>query len=86
LGVVNRTKNNKVTEGKPEINLIASCNDVNRLNEAKKLELLTDIGGKFWEEAPSFRKPVLMMRDTAERPKALEAVTVKLISWEDRIL
>jgi len=42
------------------------------------LELLTDIGGKFGEEAPSLGKP--MMRDTAERPKALESGTVKLIS------
>lgn len=31
------------------------------------------------EEAPSLGKPVLVMRDTTERPEALEAGTVKLV-------
>ncbi|MHA8051665.1 non-hydrolyzing UDP-N-acetylglucosamine 2-epimerase [Aquirufa sp. ROCK-SH2] len=40
--------------------------------------LLTDSGG-IQEEAPSLGKPVLVMRDTTERPEALEAGTVKLV-------
>ena len=40
--------------------------------------LLTDSGG-VQEEAPSLGKPVLVMRDTAERPEAVEAGTVKLV-------
>lgn len=40
--------------------------------------LLTDSGG-IQEEAPSLGKPVLVMRDTTERPEAIDAGTVKLV-------
>jgi len=40
--------------------------------------VLTDSGG-IQEEAPSFGKPVLVLRDTTERPEAVEAGTVKLV-------
>ena len=40
--------------------------------------ILTDSGGA-QEEAPSLGKPVLLMRDTTERPEAVEAGTVKLV-------
>lgn len=40
--------------------------------------ILTDSGG-IQEEAPSLGKPVLVMRDTTERPEAVEAGTVKLL-------
>ncbi len=40
--------------------------------------VLTDSGG-IQEEAPSFGKPVLVMRDTTERPEAVDAGTVKLV-------
>jgi UDP-N-acetylglucosamine 2-epimerase (non-hydrolysing) len=40
--------------------------------------VLTDSGG-IQEEAPSLGKPVLVMRDTTERPEAIEAGTVKLV-------
>lgn len=39
---------------------------------------MTDSGG-IQEEAPSLGKPVLVMRDTTERPEALDAGTVKLV-------
>ena len=48
--------------------------------------VLTDSGG-IQEEAPGLGKPVLVMRDTTERPEALEAGTVKLVGTNyDRII
>lgn len=44
----------------------------------KSYFIITDSGG-IQEEAPSLGKPVLVMRDTTERPEALEAGTVKLV-------
>lgn len=44
----------------------------------KAYVLLTDSGG-IQEEAPSLGKPVLVMRDTTERPEAVDAGTVKLV-------
>ena len=44
----------------------------------KSTVVLTDSGG-IQEEAPGLGKPVLVMRDTTERPEALSAGTVKLV-------
>lgn len=43
--------------------------------------VLTDSGG-IQEEAPGLGKPVLVMRDTTERPEALDAGTVKLVGTD----
>ena len=45
--------------------------------------ILTDSGG-IQEEAPSLGKPVLVMRDTTERPEAVEAGTVKLVGTDEK--
>lgn len=48
--------------------------------------VLTDSGG-IQEEAPGLGKPVLVMRDTTERPEAVEAGTVKLVGTDyDKIM
>ena len=47
----------------------------------KSSVVLTDSGG-IQEEAPGLGKPVLVMRDTTERPEALEAGTVKLVGTD----
>ena len=52
----------------------------------KSYLVLTDSGG-IQEEAPGLGKPVLVMRDTTERPEALEAGTVKLVGTDyDKIV
>ena len=52
----------------------------------KSTIVLTDSGG-IQEEAPGLGKPVLVMRDTTERPEALEAGTVKLVGTSyDKII
>ena len=52
----------------------------------KSTIVLTDSGG-IQEEAPGLGKPVLVMRDTTERPEALEAGTVKLVGTDyDKIM
>ena len=47
--------------------------------------ILTDSGG-IQEEAPSLGKPVLVMRDTTERPEAIEAGTVKLVGTNTKTI
>ena len=44
--------------------------------------ILTDSGG-IQEEAPSLGKPVLVMRDTTERPEGIEAGTLELVGTEE---
>ena len=52
----------------------------------EKAELiLTDSGG-IQEEGPSLGKPVLVMRDTTERPEAVEAGTVLLVGTNENLI
>lgn len=47
--------------------------------------ILTDSGG-IQEEAPSLGKPVLVMRDTTERPEGIEAGTLKLVGTNEEVI
>ena len=52
---------------------------------AKSYMILTDSGG-IQEEAPSLGKPVLVMRDTTERPEGIKAGTLKLVGTDENII
>ena len=51
----------------------------------KSYIILTDSGG-IQEEAPSLGKPVLVLRDTTERPEGVEAGTLKLVGTNENVI
>lgn len=52
---------------------------------ARSYLILTDSGG-IQEEAPSLGKPVLVMRDTTERPEGVKAGTLKLVGTDEEVI
>lgn len=52
---------------------------------ARSYLILTDSGG-IQEEAPSLGKPVLVMRDTTERPEGIAARTLKLVGTDEEVI
>ena len=74
LGKIPRVHLIEPLQYEPFINLMQRCYLV-----------LTDSGG-MQEEAPSLGKPVLVLRDTTERPEAVEAGTVKLVGTDRGIV
>ena len=61
-----------------------SYNDFARAMDASSI-MLTDSGG-VQEEAPSLGKPVLVLRETTERPEAVEAGTVRLVGTDEQLI
>ncbi len=73
---------NKVFKGMDRIKLIEPLEVHDMHNFQNKAYLvLTDSGG-LQEEAPSLGKPVLVLRDTTERPEGIEAGTLKLVGTD----
>ncbi|MBE6708459.1 MAG: UDP-N-acetylglucosamine 2-epimerase (non-hydrolyzing), partial [Ruminococcaceae bacterium] len=52
---------------------------------ARSYMILTDSGG-IQEEAPSLGKPVLVMRDTTERPEGIDAGTLRLVGTDESVI
>ncbi|MBD5431366.1 MAG: UDP-N-acetylglucosamine 2-epimerase (non-hydrolyzing) [Lactobacillus sp.] len=72
----------EVLGGDPRIHLIDPLDVVDFHNLAKRSYfIMTDSGG-VQEEAPSLGKPVLVLRDTTERPEGVKAGTLKLVGTE----
>lgn len=72
----------EVLGGDPRIHLIDPLDVVDFHNLAQRSYfIMTDSGG-VQEEAPSLGKPVLVLRDTTERPEGVEAGTLKLVGTE----
>lgn len=60
---------------------VADCHNF----EARCFLCLTDSGG-IQEEVPSYGKPVLVMRNTTERPEGVEAGTLKLVGTDEEVI
>jgi UDP-N-acetylglucosamine 2-epimerase (non-hydrolysing) len=76
----------KILGGRPRIHLIAPQEYLHFVYLMKRSAfILTDSGG-VQEEAPSLGKPVLVMRDTTERPEAVRAGTVRLVGTDARAI
>ncbi len=68
----------------PNITLLPPLDYVYLVNVMKRAYIvLTDSGG-IQEEAPSLGKPVLVLRETTERPEAVDAGTVRLVGTDPR--
>ena len=77
---------NRILSNLPNIHLLEPLEYpqfVHLMNQSTLI--LTDSGG-VQEEAPSLGKPVLVMRDTTERPEAVQAGTVKLVGANQRTI
>ena len=73
----------EILGGDPRIHLIEPLDVLDFHNLlARSCLILTDSGG-IQEEAPSLGKPVLVMRDTTERPEGVEAGTLLLVGTEE---
>ena len=72
----------EILSNHPRIHLIAPLDVVDFHNLAKRSYfIMTDSGG-VQEEAPALNKPVLVLRDTTERPEGVKAGTLKLVGTE----
>ena len=74
---------NRILSNDPKIKLIEPLDVIDFHNLMNKSYLiLTDSGG-IQEEAPSLGKPVLVLRDTTERPEGIRAGTLKLVGTDE---
>ena len=77
---------NRILSGISNVHLIEPLDYLPFIALMKKAAvILTDSGG-IQEEAPSLGKPVLVMRDTTERPEAVSAGTVKLVGTNSDVI
>ncbi|GAB5613314.1 UDP-N-acetylglucosamine 2-epimerase (non-hydrolyzing) [Faecalimonas hominis] len=77
---------NRILADEERIHIIEPLEVVDFHNFLNKSYLiLTDSGG-IQEEAPSLGKPVLVLRDTTERPEGISAGTLKLVGTEEEII
>ena len=74
----------RIFKDHPRIHLIEPLDVLDFHNFMARVDLiLTDSGG-IQEEAPSLGKPVLVLRDTTERPKGIAASTLKLVGTDEK--
>lgn len=86
LNPVVRSAARQVLTGCDRIHIIEPLDVIDFHNfMARSYLILTDSGG-IQEEAPSLGKPVLVMRDTTERPEGIQAGTLKLVGTDEHTI
>ncbi len=73
---------NRILANSPNVHLIEPQDYLPFVYLMNRAHLIITDSGGVQEEAPSLGKPVLVMRDTTERPEAVEAGTVKLVGTD----
>jgi len=76
----------KVLGGHPAVHLIKPLDYLPFVQMMRRAALIITDSGGVQEEAPSLGKPVLVTRDTTERPEAVEAGTVELVGTDPDML
>jgi UDP-N-acetylglucosamine 2-epimerase (non-hydrolysing) len=76
----------RILADNPRINLIEPLDYVPFVYLMRRAYLVVTDSGGIQEEAPSFGKPVLVMRETTERPEGVDAGTVRLVGTDSRII
>ena len=86
MNPVVRQTANEILGGEDRIHIIEPLEVLDFHNFlARSYMILTDSGG-IQEEAPSLGKPVLVMRDTTERPEGIAAGTLKLVGTDEEVI
>ena len=70
----------------PKIKFIEPLEVFDFHNFQKKAYIILSDSGGIQEEAPSLGKPVLVLRDTTERPEGIEAGTLKLVGTDENVI
>ncbi len=86
MNPVVRKAANEILGGVDRIHIIEPLDVIDFHNFVNRsFMILTDSGG-IQEEAPSLGKPVLVMRDTTERPEGIEAGTLKIVGTDENTI
>jgi UDP-N-acetylglucosamine 2-epimerase len=75
-----------ILEGNPAVHLIQPLDYLPFIDLMRRATLIITDSGGVQEEAPSLGKPVLVTRDTTERPEAVHAGTVELVGTDTALL
>lgn len=77
---------NEIFEGCDKVRLIEPLEVFDFHNFQNKSYIIMSDSGGIQEEAPSLGKPVLVLRDTTERPEGIEAGTLKLVGTNENVI
>lgn len=77
---------NSILKGNDRIKIIEPLDVVDFHNFMNASHLIVTDSGGIQEEAPSLGKPVLVMRDTTERPEGIAAGTLKLVGTDEEVI